>query len=88
MSQQGTLVHLTFSHHSVNITTLHRYVYFPDLGEESYLFLNEACSMLCYAASEAGLSGLEEPHIYAHQRKVMQRKGAGADAFTVHNYAR
>jgi hypothetical protein len=44
--------------------------------------------MLCYAASEAGLSGLEEPHIYAHQRKVMQRKGAGADAFTVHNYAR
>ena len=61
-------------------------MYFPDIHEESFFVTKDGCSMLSYAAENK--AQIEQPHIFAHQRDVMRRKGLGIDAYTAHNYQR
>jgi len=55
-------------HTHTNRDKLGWHAYFPDIDEESHFLLADGISMLCYAVPSK--DHLEEPHIFAHQRKV------------------
>ena len=62
------------------------HVYFPGINEEAFFVTNDGCCMLRYAA--ASKDDILQPHIYAHQREIMNRQGMGVDTFTTHAYSR